>query len=266
MSGQEEALEEMAHGATEADEGTGPGPKRRGGRRTGGESACEERGARRSEDMALNREERAKYHRWLQPDGLTMLRAWARDGLSERQIAGKCGVAHRTLARWKRQYPEIAEALNYDGELANAEVESALHSLAVGYTKSLRKTYKVKHVEYGENGRKLREYEELETGIDDVHVPPNMSAQKFWLEKRAPEAWGDEVGRGDQDECVQPVQILCDILREGNPPDAPGEGGGAAGKSFGSAGCPGTEESGSAENLDGGGSGVPGMAMTEVEG
>ena len=237
MAGREEALEEMVHGATEADEGTGPGPKRRDGQRTGEESALEEIGKRRSEHVAPNREDQGKYHKWRQADGLTLLRAWAREGLSEREIAGKCGVARSTLGRWKQQYPEIAEVLNYDGELANAEVESALHSLAVGYTKSLRKTYKVKHVEYGENGRKLREYEELETGIDDVHVPPNMSAQKFWLEKRAPEAWGDEAGRIGPDEGVQPVQILCDIPREGSPSEVPDEGEGAAWMSSGPVEC-----------------------------
>ena len=187
MAGQE-ALEAKANGAAKESEASGPGtkvrrdclpesreseqadramnPKRRGIWRPGDEaSAWEDLGRRKPCEETFAPEDRGKYHRWRLPDGLTLLRAWTRDGMSEREIAAKCGVARSTFARWKQQFPEIAAALNYGPELANAEVESALHSLAVGYTKALRKTYKVKHVEYGENGRKLREYEELETGM-----------------------------------------------------------------------------------------------------
>ena len=257
MAGREEALEEMAHGATDMDEGTGPGLAVRGEGLPEGGKSDREKGKPCGGVSAP--EDRGKYHRWRRPDGLTLLRAWTRSGLSEREIAAKCGVARSTLARWKQQYPEIAEALDYGPEQANAEVESALHSLAVGYTKALRKTYKVKHVEYGENGRKLREYEELETGIDDVHVPPNMSAQKFWLENRAPEAWGDEAGKGGPGEGGQPVRILCDIPRGGIPPGEPEAGRRAEGAARTNPG-----EGGALEVLEAAETGLTGPSLPEA--
>ena len=44
-----------------------------------------------------------KYMRWLEPDGLLLLTAWARDGLNDEQIAQKCGVNVRTLYDWKKR-------------------------------------------------------------------------------------------------------------------------------------------------------------------
>ena len=54
---------------------------------------------------------KGKYQRWLEPDGLTLLEGWARDGLTDEQIAKNCGCNAGTLYEWKKKYPEISEAL-----------------------------------------------------------------------------------------------------------------------------------------------------------
>jgi hypothetical protein len=61
----------------------------------------------------------------------------------------------------------------------------ALHRKAVGYTAPVKKTYKLKRVEYDpDSGKKLSEYEELQTGIDEAHVPADTRAEIFWLQNR----------------------------------------------------------------------------------
>ncbi len=69
------------------------------------------------------------------------------------------------------------------------DVEKALLDRCLGYTMAVKKTYKLKHVEYGENGRKISEKEELQTGVDEIHVPGDTGAQKFWLVNRRHDRW-----------------------------------------------------------------------------
>lgn len=44
----------------------------------------------------------AKYEYWLTSEGLLKLEAWARNGLTDEQIAGNAGIAVSTLYEWKR--------------------------------------------------------------------------------------------------------------------------------------------------------------------
>lgn len=45
-----------------------------------------------------------KYRRWLEPEGLLLLEGWARDGLTDQQIAQNCGITAKTLYEWKNQH------------------------------------------------------------------------------------------------------------------------------------------------------------------
>ena len=38
-----------------------------------------------------------KYEQWLEPEGLTLLEGWARDGLTDEQIANNMGIVPSTL-------------------------------------------------------------------------------------------------------------------------------------------------------------------------
>ena len=69
---------------------------------------------------------KGKYEKWLEPDGLTLLEGWARDGLVDEQIAKNMGVAPRTLYEWKKTYPQIMQALKRGKEVVDYEVENAL--------------------------------------------------------------------------------------------------------------------------------------------
>lgn len=68
----------------------------------------------------------AKYDYWLTSDGLLLLTGWARDGLTDEQIAGNMGISPSTLYEWKSKYPEISEALKKGKEVVDYQVENAL--------------------------------------------------------------------------------------------------------------------------------------------
>ena len=61
---------------------------------------------------------------------MLLLEAWARDGLTDEQIADKMGITTSTLYDWKNKYSEISEALKRGKEVVDVEVENALLNLA----------------------------------------------------------------------------------------------------------------------------------------
>lgn len=76
---------------------------------------------------------KGKYKEWLEPDGLLLISAWARDGLTDEQIAHNMGVNVRTLYEYKNKYPQISQSLKKGKEVVDIEVENALLKRAMGY-------------------------------------------------------------------------------------------------------------------------------------
>ena len=75
-----------------------------------------------------------KYQEWLTDDGLLRIEGWARDGLTDKQIAHNMGVSEQTLNVWKKKYPSLFESLKRGKEVIDREVENALLKRALGYT------------------------------------------------------------------------------------------------------------------------------------
>ncbi len=121
---------------------------------------------------------KGKYARWLEPDGLLLLAAWARDGLIDEQIAHNCGISAGTLYDWKNRFPQIAEALKKGKAVVDVQVENALLKRALGYETVEEMT------EEGPDGTKIR--------TTRKRVPPDVTAQIFWLKNRMPDRWRDK--------------------------------------------------------------------------
>jgi transposase len=96
---------------------------------------------------------KGKYHRWLEPDGLVLLTGWARDGLTDEQIAHNMGIRSKTLYEWKNRFSEISEALKSGKEVVDYQVENALLKAA---------------------------------------LEGNTTAQIFWLKNRRPDRWREK--------------------------------------------------------------------------
>ena len=67
----------------------------------------------------------AKYQNWLEPEALLLIEAWARDGLTDEQIASNMGIATSTLYNWKNEHLEILEALKKGTEYQREKAYSA---------------------------------------------------------------------------------------------------------------------------------------------
>ena len=124
-----------------------------------------------------------------------------------------------TYAEWKKKYPDISDTLKKGKEIVDTEVENSLLKRAKGYTAKIKKTFKVKKVEYDPSGKKIKEEEVLEVGEDEIHVPADVTAMIFWLKNRLPEKWKDKQFAvsdiADADEAMQTgVILMADVNEE----------------------------------------------------
>ena len=135
----------------------------------------------------------AKYDRWLTREGLLRIQGWARDGLTEKDIAKNMRVSPASLREWKHRFEEIGEALKEGKDSADRVVENALYRSACGYTVEITEPIKVKRIIYDEEtGRKVREDEEVVEATKQLHFPAQVTAQIFWLKNRKPAQWRDK--------------------------------------------------------------------------
>lgn len=128
---------------------------------------------------------KAKYEEWLEPEGLLKIEAWARDGLTDEQIAHNMGITRKTLCEWKAKYSDICDTLKRGKDVVDIQVENALLKRALGY----------KYKEVTRENRfnpETEEYEMVITKEVTKEVVPDTTAQIFWLKNRKPEEWRDK--------------------------------------------------------------------------
>ena len=76
-------------------------------------------------------------------------------------------------------------------------VEDALYRRACGYKVKLKKSFKVKVVEYDpDTGKKVGEREDLKDGFEEVHVPADVRVCADFLNNRDPSRWREHPGDG----------------------------------------------------------------------
>lgn len=115
---------------------------------------------------------RGKYHEWITEEGLIRIEGWARDGLTNEQIAHNIGINPDTLYSWMKRFSEIADALKKGKEVVDRQVENALLKRALGF-------HFVEEVA-SPSGEvvQLTRYEK-----------PDVTAAIFWLKNRKPTVW-----------------------------------------------------------------------------
>jgi len=128
---------------------------------------------------------KGKYKEWLTPEGLALVEGWARDGLSEEQIAHNMGISRQTLNDWKNKYDDISYTLKRGKEVIDRFVENALLKRATGY-----KYDEITH----ENvwNEKKGEFVLVPVKVVTKEVAPDTTAQIFWLKNRKPAEWRDK--------------------------------------------------------------------------
>lgn len=121
---------------------------------------------------------RADYREWITEDGLLMIESWARDGLTEEQIANSIGCSYSTFRNWKKKYSAVLAALKKGKRPIDFEVENALLKNALGFKYTEEEIYK--DDDGNTRVKKVNRYQK-----------PDTTAQIFWLKNRKPKLWRD---------------------------------------------------------------------------
>lgn len=83
-----------------------------------------------------------------------------------------------------------SEATEAKDSLRCRRVEDALYRRACGYKVKLKKSFKVKRVEYdSDTGKKISEREDLEAGFEEIHIPADVRVCAYYLNNRDPARW-----------------------------------------------------------------------------
>lgn len=130
-------------------------------------------------------------------DKLILIQGMARDGLTQQQIANNLGISIDTLIENKKKYSEFNNALKKGKEVIDFEVENALLKRALGYE------YEEETYENGILTKKVKK-----------QVPPDTTAQIFWLKNRKPNNWKDRVETDEDKEAVANAsQVIAKIRK-----------------------------------------------------
>lgn len=145
------------------------------------------------------------YEDWLTEEKLILLEGWARDGLTDEQIAKNMGIGARTLYEWKNKFPQISQTLKKGKEIIDREVENALLKSALGY----------EYEEVTDEAEEVRDQNNKPVGTRKVHrkvvkkyMPPNTAALIFWLKNRKPSVWKDKTDEEYNPESLKKAREL----------------------------------------------------------
>ena len=117
---------------------------------------------------------------------LALVTGWCRRGLTKEQISENLGISVQSFDNYMRRYEEFAQAVDKGKEEVEIHIENALVKRALGY--SYREvTRERKQVENPETGE--MEYKLVVTKSVTKHVVPDVGAQQYYLEHRAPKRW-----------------------------------------------------------------------------
>lgn len=114
-------------------------------------------------------------------DKMKLVEKWARDGLTEEQIAKNLRISVTTLNRYKKEHAVVKAALKMGKDDLIVELENALVKKALGYEYEEKKVYTK-----NEDGKQT-----TYTEITKKHQAPDTGALMSLLKNKDPEHYTD---------------------------------------------------------------------------
>jgi hypothetical protein len=133
---------------------------------------------------------------------------WARDGLTDEQIAHNLGISKDTFYRYQKKYPDFSDAIKRGKGPVDFEVENALLKRALGHN------YEEVHQEI----KKYKNGSKATVTKKTVHyLPPDVAACIFWLKNRRSKQWRERIeDYGSGENMNEKLQEFNELIREGD--------------------------------------------------
>lgn len=123
---------------------------------------------------------------------LKKIEAWYRDGATDEEVYNQLGIGKTSFYYYCKEHFELNELRKRTKEIVDIDVENMLLKKSLGYTVKISKPFKVKHIKYNENGKKIAEDEKIEYAEEEEYIAPSDTDMIFWLKNRKPEKWRDK--------------------------------------------------------------------------
>ena len=130
-----------------------------------------------------------KYLDWVKGDGLITVEGYAREGLTDKQIASKMGISIATFYDWIKKFPDFSDAIKKGKAPVDTIVENALLKRALGYEYE-EVTTEAFTEGIDENGKPIEKSRHVRRVTK--HVPADVAAAIFWLKNRRPDRWREK--------------------------------------------------------------------------
>jgi len=119
-------------------------------------------------------------------DNLEKIKEWLGNGITMTAIAKNLHISKQTLYNHlKKHLKDGLDEIKNNRQPAVANLENSMYEAALGGKVTLKKYVKLKHIEY-ENGKKLREWEEVEEVEVEEYIKQDTTAGIFLLKN-----WGN---------------------------------------------------------------------------
>ncbi|WP_338658790.1 transposase [Paraclostridium sordellii] len=137
---------------------------------------------------------KSKYFTHVEPK-LEEVRKWAKDGLSDKQIATNLGIAYSTFREYKKKFLALSAPLKEGKACAVKQVENALFKKALGYEYEEVTKEICMNEETGKQELKI-------TKVVTKRVHPDTTAIIFYLKNRMSDKWKNDPHKVKMDDAI----------------------------------------------------------------
>lgn len=116
---------------------------------------------------------------------LLEISGWVRNGITEKAMAKKLGIAYSTFRVYKKSKSALLGTLRESKEVVDIKVENAMLKRALGYKV-------VDVVSERVYNKVTQKYETVVTKETIKDINPDVGAAMFWLRNRRPKDWTDK--------------------------------------------------------------------------
>ena len=114
---------------------------------------------------------------------LDMVKGWALQGSTDKDMMEMLGISHETFYRWKKEKSEFSDAIKKGKYDSNGELLNSAFRQANGYYQTVTEPMKLKDVDGSER---------IEMVTYDKFIPANNTMSIFMLKNRIPEQYKDK--------------------------------------------------------------------------
>ena len=113
---------------------------------------------------------------------LSEIRDWCMQGKTNEEMCVLLGIGADSWYTYMKEHDELNSIVIEGKSVVDSRVENAVLKSALGFEYEEIKTV----IEEDQNGKKRTKLERVKR-----YMPPNASAQAFWLKNRKKDEWGD---------------------------------------------------------------------------